>query len=61
VRAGQVTKWTELFKSGTTRKNFSGKDDSLISAAMILLSGAGSVAMYGIKILSFVFRLVTPK
>ena len=63
VRAGQVTTRTELLKSGSPGKIYSGKDDSAIIAAIkvgSILVGAGAITLYAIPLLSYIVRLVIP-
>jgi len=58
VKAGQVTKRTELLESGSEGKVYSGKDDSSISASIkvvTILLGAGAVTVFGIPLLSWLF------
>lgn len=64
IRAGQVTGKTELLKSGTPGRVYSGKDDSSISAAIkvgSIVLGAGFVTVYSIPVLAYFVRLVIPK
>lgn len=58
VKAGQVTKRTELLESGSEGKVYSGKDDSSISASIKVVTivlGAGAVTVFGIPLLSWLF------
>ena len=57
VKAGQVTKRTELLESGSEGKVYSGKDDSLASIKVsIIVVGAGAVTVLGIPLLSWLFQ-----
>lgn len=58
VKAGQVTKRTDLLESGSEGKVYSGKDDSSVSAFMkvfTIVLGAGAVTVFGIPLLSWLF------
>ena len=58
VKAGQVTKRTELLESGSEGKVYSGKDDSSISASIKVVTivlGAGCVTVFVIPLLSWLF------
>ena len=59
VKAGQVTKRTELLESGSEGKVYSGNDDSSISASIKVVTivlGAGAVTVYVIPLLSWLFQ-----